>query len=672
MASYLVKFPENYKLPAGNILIAEGSTIQDAISKTARETGVPAAVISAEAVSEKTANEIYGTLPGLSGSGRADINPLKYQPNPNYSDVTYNPLTWLNNLLSTEPKYILEPTKPTTSYFQTATYDSPFSLAGVGEEQFFKNKTSPSVYTSSGETDGYASLGVGDGGDGSMTGDGGGDGSLPGDGGGDGNTEYPDISTAGPINWNLILPNVTKDISGRVDIASLIAMVESAGIPLFYKKQTFTGEFEYNPATGQYDGKPIMAVELVENPQLTTIKNYYAAGNESIDQRILAAANQSDLIALELIKSNALVDAEIATADSAKEVAEINAKAQEKVAEIQADAQRRAAELEAALGLRVAETQAGASLGVAKEQAAATLGAAPYSTTSPFGALAVGLATGATTNQDIIDLAGTLARNGLSPDQALQVAASAINSPFGALSNVENGYTLENIQSILRGGLTPSQASQQALAATGGPFGALGLLGSTPTFENIATLTRGGLTAEQLLSQARNGLSSDAYIALQNSLARGGLSAQEQYDLQTALARGGLSAQEQYNLQTALSRGGLTADERLAEARVAALPGVLQASPQTLGGLSAVLGQQNLQNLLTPFVGQNNIAEMPTTNTLSSYVTPTAGAYERMSPFQQGATQASIGASGQNLEQAIAGVTPGTSTSKGTLAAQLV
>ena len=236
---------------------------------------------------------------------------------------------------------------------------------------------------------------------------------------------------------------------------------------------------------------------------------------------------------------------------------------------------------------------------------------------------------------------------------------------------------------------------QSQLAGTGGVYGALAAAGTEAvpfTAQQISQAQRGGLTVPQQLELARAGgnpygLTSNEAIRLQNSLARGGLSpfeqialaqananpfgftSGEQIGLQESLARGGLTAQEQFDLQTALARGGLSAEERLAEQRLGIAPEIFRASPQSLGALSSVLGgTANLRSALNPFLG-TNFTGGTTTQTAAPMSTPTLGQYQAQTPFQQGATQASLASSGQDIEQAILGVTPqGVNTNPGGLA----
>jgi len=308
----------------------------------------------------------------------------------------------------------------------------------------------------------------------------------------------------------------------------------------------------------------------------------------------------------------------------------------------------------------VAETQAGTSpffgldeLGA--EQQDARRRSQLAGTGGVFGALAAGISP-----QDVFQAQ----RDGLSTTDQLALARASGN-PFDL--DAQQQIALQT--SLARGGLTPDE--QIALArATANPFG----FTAAQQIGLQESLARGGLTAPQ-------------QFALETQLARGGLSAQEQFDLQTALARGGLTpeqrlaeqraavnpfnltAQEQINLQTALARGGLSAEERLAEQRLGIVPELFRASPQSLGALSSVLGgTANLRSALNPFLGTNFTGGTATQAT-APMSTPTLGQYQQQTPFQQGATQANLASTGQDIEQAILGVTPqGVNTNPGGLA----
>ncbi len=259
-------------------------------------------------------------------------------------------------------------------------------------------------------------------------------------------------------------------------------------------------------------------------------------------------------------------------------------------------------------------------------------------------------------------------------------------SPFYGINEIQNATQ-------------QAQARRQAqLAGTGGVYGALAAAvprqdGQDPfTAQQIFQAQRGGLSVGQQLELARAGgnpygLTDVQAIALQNSLARGGLTPDEQIalaratanpfgftsaqqiGLQESLARGGLTAPQQFALQTALARGGLSAEERLAEQRLGIVPELFRASPQSLGALSSVLGgTANLRSALNPFLG-TNFTGGTTTQATTPMSTPTVGQYQQQTPFQQGATQANLASTGQDIEQAILGVTPqGVNTNPGGLA----
>ena len=221
-------------------------------------------------------------------------------------------------------------------------------------------------------------------------------------------------------------------------------------------------------------------------------------------------------------------------------------------------------------------------------------------------------------------------------DQAVGLAQAAATettakygttSPFGALAGV--GASVDEVsrlaESLARGGMNPQDAIRQALATTGGAYGALGGLANGYTVGDIATIARGGLTPA----------------------------------------------------------------EQLAQARVQALPGLATISPQALGGLSAILGQEAVRGLFSPFTGQaqqpqtaqqaqtmglsNTVQPFSTMQTMGGTMgapTPTLGQYERLTPFEQGVAGANIAATGKDIEQSILGVTPGSTAARGSLAAQ--
>jgi len=71
-----------------------------------------------------------------------------------------------------------------------------------------------------------------------------------------------------------------------------------------------------------------------------------------------------------------------------------------------------------------------------------------------------------------------------------------------------------------------------------------------------------------------------------------------------------------------------------------------------------------LSNTVQPF------STMQTMGGTMGAPTPTLGQYERLTPFEQGVAGANIAATGQDIEQAILGVTPGSTAARGSLAAQ--
>ena len=294
--------------------------------------------------------------------------------------------------------------------------------------------------------------------------------------------------------------------------------------------------------------------------------------------------------------------------------------------------------------------------------------AARFGTSTPFGAIA-GLGG---TAQDAIGLAE-------------QQAYSGITSPFAAL---QAGAGIGDISQILRGGMSFDEQRQLAgLQARGGlnPYEQRQLAGLQ---------ARGGLTPyeqRQLAGlQARGGLTSQEQYDLAGLQARGGLSVEDQYALAGMQARGGLSVEEQLALAGVQGRGGLTPQERLAEQRMALMPSLFQISPESLGGLSQVLGEQDLKNYLTPFFAQGGAAPSGTTPvsqgthvpisspafapSATGATTPaargTVGGYMKATPFQKGGFQAQAAMAGQELPQFLGEVTPfGVSSGKGTLAA---
>lgn len=222
---------------------------------------------------------------------------------------------------------------------------------------------------------------------------------------------------------------------------------------------------------------------------------------------------------------------------------------------------------------------------------------------------------------------------GLAEAAATETTAKyGATSPFGALAGA--GASVDEVsrlaESLARGGMNPQDAIRQALATTGGAYGALGGIADGYTAGDIAMLARGGLTPEQ----------------------------------------------------------------QLAQARVQALPGLATISPQSLGGLSAILGQEAVRGLFSPFTGQAQqpqtvqqlqamspsrialggaqqpFSTMQTMGGTMGAPTPTLGQYERLTPFEQGVAGANIAATGKDIEQSIFGVTPGSTAARGSLAAQ--
>jgi len=450
------------------------------------------------------------------------------------------------------------------------------------------------------------------------------------------------------------------------------------------------------------------------------------------DRAVKVASIQADVAADTNVTQERIaeINAEAARESSEQQriadiqIAQRQVEAQEDIAEQQLAAQELITGLQTASEESIAERQATAQETVGTRQAEAQESVA---TTQADAQTAIASANReaqtniANANRDAqvqiaqaqTDQTTTLAEKELAIQQILQTRDEEI-----ALQNrlaQENIATIQAQTSPFFGLDTAAERAQAQLAGTGGAFGALGTLAASGTpfdAEDIAQAQRGGLSATEQLALARAGgnpfnLTADQQIALQQSLARGGITAgeqlelvraqanpfgfsqeqqialqtalarggltpQEQFDLQTALARGGLSAQDQFTLQTALARGGLTPEQRLAEQRAAIASDIFRASPQTLGALSGVLGgNQNLRTALNPFLGTTFTGNGGTTTPTASTAVPTLGQYQSQSPFQQGATQASIAAGGQSLEDAILGATPfGVNIPSGTLAAQ--
>ena len=408
---------------------------------------------------------------------------------------------------------------------------------------------------------------------------------------------------------------------------------------------------------------------------------------------------QQDIVEQQLASQEDITGQELATQEL---IAGLQRTAEQSIAERQATAQETVGTRQAEAQETVATTQADAETAIASANREAQTNIANANRDAQ-----VQIA------QAQADQTTTLAEKELAIQQILQTRDEEI-----ALQNrlaQENIATIQAQTSPFFGLDTAAERAQFQLAGTGGAFGALGALAASGTpfdagdiaqaqrgglsaTEQLAlaraggnpfnltdeqqialqeSLARGGITADQQLELVRAqanpfGFSQEQQIALQTALARGGLTPQEQFDLQTALARGGLSAQDQFTLQTALARGGLTPEQRLAEQRAAIASDIFRASPQTLGALSGVLGgNQNLRTALNPFLGTTFTGNGGTTTPTASTAVPTLGQYQSQSPFQQGATQASIAAGGQSLEDAILGATPfGVNIPSGTLAAQ--
>ena len=294
--------------------------------------------------------------------------------------------------------------------------------------------------------------------------------------------------------------------------------------------------------------------------------------------------------------------------------------------------------------------------------------AARFGTSTPFGAIA-GLGG---TSADAVGLAE-------------QQAYSGITSPFAAL---QAGAGISDLSQILRGGVSAYEQRQLAgLQARGG-------LTASEQRQLAGLQARGGLTAQQQSDltglQARGGLNVEDQYALAGLQGRGGLSVEDQYALAGLQGRGGLSVQQQLALAGVQGRGGLTPQERLAEQRMSLMPSLFQISPESLGGLSQVLGEQDLKNYLTPFFAQGGAAPSGTTPVSQGTHVPissptfappatgattpaargTVGGYMKATPFQKGGFQAKAAMAGQELPQFLGEVTPfGVSSGKGTLAA---
>ena len=437
------------------------------------------------------------------------------------------------------------------------------------------------------------------------------------------------------------------------------------------------------------------------------------AADTNITQERIAEINAE--AARQSSEQQRIADIQIAQrqVEAQEDIAEQQLATQELIAELQRTAEESIAERQATAQETVGTRQAEAQETVATTQAEAETAIASANREAQTNIANANRDAQVQIAQAQADQTTTLAEKELAIQQILQTRDEEI-ARQNRLAQ-ENIATIQAETSPFFGLDTPAQRAQAQLAGTGGAFGALGTLAASGTpfdAEDIAQAQRGGLTATEQLALARAGgnpfnLTADQQIALQESLARGGITAdqqlelvraqanpfgfsqeqqialqtalarggltpQEQFDLQTALARGGLSAQDQFTLQTALARGGLTPEQRLAEQRAAIASDIFRASPQTLGALSGVLGgNQNLRTALNPFLGTTFTGNGGTTTPTASTAVPTLGQYQSQSPFQQGATQASIAAGGQSLEDAILGATPfGVNIPSGTLAAQ--
>lgn len=203
-------------------------------------------------------------------------------------------------------------------------------------------------------------------------------------------------------------------------------------------------------------------------------------------------------------------------------------------------------------------------------------------------------------------------------------------TPFGAFSAA--GATVEDLQKALttqamgaQAGLTPEQRIAQTLAGTGGAYGALGGVTGGYTTADIESLVRGGLTADQILQQTR----------------------------------------AQY------------------------LPQLLQASPQSLGGLAAILGQEAVKNIYAPYTGQvpglvtnasgteqllsgSNVPAFTQEQRQSNAPISTIGQFESQTPTQQGGTLANLAMMGLDPEKAMKSVTQGGPVGGSTLSGMVV
>ena len=252
---------------------------------------------------------------------------------------------------------------------------------------------------------------------------------------------------------------------------------------------------------------------------------------------------------------------------------------------------------------------------------------------------------------------------------------------------------------------------------TATPFGVIAGMGGETAAADALTLAK--LQAKAGVNNPFAALQTDAKINDISTILRGGLTPEQQLALAQAPGNPfGLSAQQQIDLQNQLARGGISPEQRLAEQRMALLPQLFQTSPQALGGLQRVLGEQQLQQALTPFFsagtfqpqaqvadsvsfaqgpsgtnvninpdlvenvsGRSPFAGDPVTQTISGTTQPvsavspgfrpTVGQFQRADLFERGGLEAEAGMAGQELTPFLQDVTPlGASTRPGGLGAQ--
>jgi|TARA_R100000482_G_scaffold91914_1_gene37903 hypothetical protein len=476
-------------------------------------------------------------------------------------------------------------------------------------------------------------------------------------------TQTPEYQALLAENERLKASQATNQAPGApTPAASVTELIGNIGDPEF---QEFLSQNQDILFTTTVDGIPSLTAigeELINNynaiKEDELNKEFELKQQEIRDNQVLSEIEKQ----IELQEARLDIEREITKLETDARIVESNNQFNIGIKAAEQDRVARAAQAtqDRIARAAVAETQAGTSPffgleGLTPEEQDARRRSQLAGTGGVFGALAAGI-----NPQDIFQAQ----RDGLSITDQLALARASGN-PFDL--DAQQQIALQT--SLARGGLTPDE--QIALArATANPFG----FTAAQQIGLQESLARGGLTAPQ-------------QFALETQLARGGLSAQEQFDLQTALARGGLTpeqrlaeqraavnpfnltAQEQIDLQTALARGGLSAEERLAEQRLGIVPELFRASPQSLGALSSVLGgTANLRSALNPFLGTNFTGGTATQAT-APMSTPTLGQYQQQTPFQQGATQANLASTGQDIEQAILGVTPqGVNTNPGGLA----